>query len=347
MDGSRIGRTEVEREVPVAGAAAQLYASSGPRDDYAELVMPADWRPDETLGARLAALSRAVEGRSEDLSLISGPPWIVAATVLRVGDLVDRSRSVEDRLLDLLRDLARAIPEADFGDLLPREPAVEIAATTEGELATAAAAVEAAGEIIAESTRAVRPYPAASVDDLLARAAGHVSKGQAHKASRLVDEALRLSPRHLGVAMLRARLALLGRREKKRQRDPHSPWAQLELGMSYLQLDCDSLAVAAFREAARLAPRNYLAHLLLGVACHRQGRPAEARAAYDAAGRLRPDDSAVGDLLETLAMGEPLPLPVEDDLPVSSRATPAGRPMPAGCLRYLPIIASSALPPAT
>jgi tetratricopeptide (TPR) repeat protein len=330
------GRTEVERTVVVAGSPAQLYASSCAGDDYVELVMPADWHADAAARSGLAALSLYADDQSVDIGLIAGSPEIVTATVLRVGDRADHGPAAVDRLANLLGQLAVAIPEIDFGDLLPRSAAEPLAAVVVEPLADAAAAVEAACEIVAESARAVERVSKPGVDGLLARATTHAAKGQAHKASRLADEALRQSSGHIGASLLRDRLRLLGRREKKRLREPHSEQAHLEVGMSWLQLGCDPLAIASFREAVRLAPANYIATLLLGLAYHHEGRLVEARVAYLAAGRLRHLDPTVSELLDALARGELPPLPVEDEVParrapvspVSRGSSLAARPTP-------------------
>ena len=312
-------RTETEREVFVEGVPARLYASSGPRDEYVEIVMPADWNADAAVCSRLAALSVYSDDRSFDAGLIVGPPAIVTATTLRVGGRADDQPSTAGHLAESLRLLATALPGADFGDLLPRaitEPTPSPATAGGSAVATDSAIVTGlAGKTVETAqSRALPPTPGA--EDLLERARAHAAKGQMHKASRLVDEALRLSPRHLGAIVLRDRLAMLNRREKRRQREPRSIQAHLEVGVTWLQLGCDSLAVAAFRDSVRVGPTSYLASLLLGIAHHHGGRVAEAGAAYAAAGALRPLDPTVADLVGALARGEPPPLPVEDDLTV-------------------------------
>ncbi len=134
-----------------------------------------------------------------------------------------------------------------------------------------------------------------------------VARGRIHKALRAVDELLRLDPSHSDAIRLRDSLRLLERREKRRFREPRSTQAQLEAGFSYLAHNRNREAIAALTQAGRLSPELHLAHLLLGVAFHREGDVASAKRAYERAARWPSNESTCRDLIASLLRGEPPP----------------------------------------
>jgi hypothetical protein len=264
---------------------------------------------------------------------------------------VQQALPYEQRLANLLLRLAQAEPTLDFGDLLPERPVAAApaeppqpgpcvaqppagpapAALTHPDATPRAAGVEPAqtmgspsvephrvAEVAvspvrpAEAGSAALPAQAARAADLLSRATDLATHGHSHKARRAVEDALREDPTNSDAWGLRQELIRLEAREKRRQREPRNPQAQLEAGFSYLSLGCDDAAVEAFRLAARLQPDLYLAHLLLGIAHHHRKQMAEAQLAYERAARLQPTERVPRQLLASLRRGEPPPRPVED-----------------------------------
>jgi hypothetical protein len=309
-------REEFERPVSLRGAPAVLYASGGRVDDYVELALPAAATLDSTERMALLSLGREWSTGRIDVAITSGRPPTVSLTALYVGDSAERRAPSSERLARLFAGLAEALPRLDLGDLAPVVvPAPVADESTLAPVASPVAAIptEPARE---SSVGPIDPTPSVTAAELVGRARRCAARRQIHKASRLLDDARRLSPGSLEVRALREELSRLDGREKRRQRDPKSAQAQLEAGFSYLVIGCDAVAVAALREATRLHPGLYRGWLLLGTAYHYQGREAEARASYEMAARLRPLDETPRELLAALFHGEAPPRPVEERRPL-------------------------------
>jgi tetratricopeptide (TPR) repeat protein len=161
-------------------------------------------------------------------------------------------------------------------------------------------------------------------------ARGHLDhklrKGYWEKALRAVEGALRQDPTDRAAWQLREELMLLEEREARRHCEPKSAQAQLEVGFSYLALGCDGEAMEALREAVRLDPDLFVAHVVLGIAYHHQKQTDDARRCYEQAIRLQPANEVCHDLLRSLLCGELPPMPVEDRPDVRARADQAGIP---------------------
>jgi hypothetical protein len=143
----------------------------------------------------------------------------------------------------------------------------------------------------------------------LERARSLAARGQMHKAQRVAEGVAATCPGHPGAVDLLQQLKLLERRAKRRSREPGNAQAQLEAGFSYLLLNCNREAIKPLEQAGRISPGLYLAHLLLGIAHHRQGDASAARTAYQKAARLRSNQALHDDLLAALVRGEP-PVPL-------------------------------------
>ena len=149
-------------------------------------------------------------------------------------------------------------------------------------------------------------------------------RGQLNKALHILEGILKLHPNNCDARKLMEALRLLERREKRRRREPYNAQTQLEVGFSYLLFERDGEAVEAFNKAAKINPHQYLHHLLLGIALHRQGKVEEARRAYWRAAQLRPKDNVYIDLLDALEKGEP-PLPIAEASVGQQARRPASR----------------------
>ncbi len=252
-----------------------------------------------------------------------------------------------ERIAGIFEKLARAVPVLDFGDLIP-ETTTEAAPSPPPVECVALPASEPAVERLAQAVptgNEARWHPDDAIAglapaahrfanaDRLRDARRLAARGHVHKALRAVEDVLRADPDDGEAQVLQEHLQLLARRVKRREREPKNAQAHLEAGFSYLTLECDREAINALREAIRLAPGLYLAHLLLGIALHRDGEVAAASQAYERARLLRPRDEMPGSLLAALQRGEPPPLLVEDPPKRSpehplAHATPRRLPQP-------------------
>jgi hypothetical protein len=325
------GRTQLERDLPLWGKAARLYASCGRSDDYLELAFPE--APDlvSAIRERLTGVDPWSGDEGLDLRFHDGPPVTVSLLALHL-DSEQRALPRTERLTALLLQLAQIVPDLEFGDLLPEHvrPAPALPQPDDGALhegskmvdpASVACRPEVSAAPPAETSPnepiAPKPSPRVDAEDLFLQAMGQARKGHSHKALRLLEELLHDHPTNGPAWKLREEIRLLERREKRRQRDPRSGQAQLEVGFSYLIVERNQEAAKALSAAARLDPVAYLSHLLLGIALHREGERESAREAYQRAARLQPEsDGVCADLLESLERGEP-PIPLAE----SSRAS--------------------------
>lgn len=350
-------RIEFEKPVRFAGEPVSLYVSSGPWDDYLELVLPdgvdgglANWE-------RLASSDRQSTDEGLDLRVHAGPPLTVSALALYTADPGQRSSPHRERLASLLARLVRLEPRLDLGDLLPERPPQpalsdeSVRVSKEGEAAEMAGPTtpEAAASTRTDEATAVSSSPSpgpepkpsrnghaappnplvlALAPGMLRKAWELVARGEVEKALRVIEVILRQNPGYRDAWELGENLSRLQQRAKRRRRAPRNPQAHLEAGFSYLYLGCHEKAIGALRQATQLDPGLYLGHLLPGVSLHHQGQARGARRAYERAQQLRPDEGIPRGLLAALANGE-LPPPVAEDRPGRRDEAPDARPMHA------------------
>jgi len=305
----------LRRPISIAGEAAELYAIFGRWDDYLEIILPEKPELVEMVRCELAGICPATSFGSIDVRFHEVSPPMISVLALYVSAPEQRSRSHHERLSSILVELVRAVPALDFGDLLPEQSRpVPIGAS------------EQAAEVEEKTVPAIEPDTIDPQPQKISTTASGKSdikislepvkelarRGQVNKALRTLEGILQIQPSNYDAWKFKEELKLLERREKRRRREPHNVQAQLEVGFSYLLLDRNEEAADALARATKISPDQYLAHLLLGIAFHRQGHVNRARSAYKRAARLRPGDSSThADLLEALDRGDP-PLPVAE-----------------------------------
>lgn len=312
-------RTEMARQVTLSGHDIELFASLGRVDDYLELELPRSAYASGLLEG-LDGLPTELAGDRLDWRARDGDPPILSFMLLRSGSH-QPADPAPARLGRLLSEIARLAPGFDFGELAPKPPAEAPIPSPMPALPVAQTAprVEApAPAPLSEQSADAPPTgnhpgkgghnPAWLMDrSSIAVAMEHARRGRTHQALRILNEVLSRTPGHQEAHHLRDSLRLMERREKRRRREPRNAQAQLEAGFSYLALNRGQDALDALTSATRLDPRHHLAHLLLGIAYHREGRADSARAAYLRSSRLRPDPGVFPDLLSALDRGDPPP----------------------------------------
>lgn len=301
-----IGQASTLRHsITLAGEAGELYAIFGKWDDYVEIVLPEKPELVEAAQRGVSTINPETAFGSIDVRFHNASPPLISILALYVSAPEHRSRSRSERLSSILEKLARAVPAFDFGDLLREQSTPALSPSRDQTISTAIASSKPAIKISLES-----------VIELARR-------GQVNKALRSLDGILLIQPNNYDAWKFREELRLLERREKRRRREPYNLQAQLEVGFSYLLVERNEDAAEALARATKINPNQYLAHLLLGIALHRQGQVKRARSAYRRAAKLRPDDKkTLEGLLDALDRGEP-PLPIAETRPAQWSIQPA------------------------
>jgi hypothetical protein len=306
-------RVEYEQSITVVGGPGRLLVSSGPSDDYLELILPGNQSGSTEMMVRIEALSGATGGQRFDVRVATGEPPTVSVLV-NYADALRMTRPYPERVREVMDALAGAAPDLCFGT-----------STLPSPLAAQAAGSQAGGRRPKEPGRVFL-----GAARLLTDECGYLAlRVRVHIALHTVEEVLRQNPSNSKAWQMREDLVLLERRERRRQREPGSSQAQFEVGFSYLSLGCDDDAISALTQAVRLDPSLYLGHVILGIAHHHLCQFEQARVCYERAGRLRPGDKTPPDLLTCLDKGDPPPIPVEDRPGVRERmrGVPASMPM--------------------